>query len=137
VLSRDTGHSRPYGANPYQGYDNVDSPPFFPAENLEDERLSPKERVVFLERNGEAVAIPFPALERAGTIGVEVGGERLEASWVGEVRSALDDDAIADGRVVGSATVHSAETGELVPFDTPFWFAVAAFRPDVRIVDAP
>jgi hypothetical protein len=26
------------------------------------------------------------------------------------------------------------EDGRLVPFEEPFWFAVAAFRPDVRIV---
>jgi hypothetical protein len=30
--------------------------------------------------------------------------------------------------------VRSLTTGRLVPFDQPFWFAVAAFRPNVRIV---
>jgi len=28
VLSRDTGYTRPYGFNPYPGYDNIHSPPF-------------------------------------------------------------------------------------------------------------
>ncbi|MFO7544482.1 MAG: hypothetical protein R6W77_03200 [Trueperaceae bacterium] len=28
VLSRDTGYDRPYGANPYVGYDDVDAPAF-------------------------------------------------------------------------------------------------------------
>src|SRR5215218_9519998 len=28
VLSRDTGHSRPYGENPYTGYDQPESSPF-------------------------------------------------------------------------------------------------------------
>src|SRR5260370_7462407 len=28
VLSRDTGYDRPYGQNPYQGYDNVNQSPF-------------------------------------------------------------------------------------------------------------
>src|SRR5262249_15674884 len=31
VLTRKTGFSRPYGENPYTGYDDVSSPPFFPA----------------------------------------------------------------------------------------------------------
>ncbi|MFN0153756.1 MAG: DUF3179 domain-containing protein, partial [Gaiella sp.] len=44
-----TGRETPYGTNPYTGYDDVSSPPFFPAKNLDDTRLQPKERVVFLE----------------------------------------------------------------------------------------
>jgi Protein of unknown function (DUF3179) len=59
VLSRETGHSRRYRENPYTGYDDVDSPPFFATKNSDDKRLPPKERVVFIERGGEAVAVPF------------------------------------------------------------------------------
>jgi Protein of unknown function (DUF3179) len=59
VLSRDTGFSRDYGRNPYAGYDDVDSRPFFPAEGANDDRLLPKERVVFIELGDEAVAVPF------------------------------------------------------------------------------
>ena len=47
VLSTDAGF-RNYGVNPYPGYDTVDQPPFFPADNLDDGRLPPKARVVFL-----------------------------------------------------------------------------------------
>ena len=133
VLSRDTGYPRTYGSNPYGGYDSVDSPPFFPAANEGDDRLPPKERVVFLERGEDAVVVPFSVLEQRGTVEVAVGGERLEAIWVPDVRSALDSGDISDGRLVGSADVRSVETGERVAFDIPFWFAVAAFRPDVRI----
>ncbi|NUN14856.1 MAG: DUF3179 domain-containing protein [Myxococcales bacterium] len=133
VLSRDTGYPRTYGSNPYGGYDSVDSPPFFPAANEGDDRLPPKERVVFLERGEDAVVVPFSVLEQRGTVEIAVGGERLEAIWVQDVRSALDSGDISDGRLVGSADVRSVETGERVAFDIPFWFAVAAFRPDVRI----
>ena len=134
MLSRDTGFSRPYGQNPYTGYDNVDSPPFFPTENQDDRRLPPKERVVFIELNGDALVVPFPVLEDRQTIEVELGGERLEISWVAGVRSALDATEIAEGRDVGSADVRSLETGERVPFDQPLWFSVAAFRPDAPIL---
>jgi hypothetical protein len=136
VLSRDTGHSRPYGRNPYQGYDDAASPPFFPAEGQDDDRLLPKERVVFVERDGEAVAIPFSLLQRRRTIRVVVGGSRLVVRWRPGAASALDEAALSEGRAVGAAEVR--EQGRLVPFDQPFWFAVAAFRPDVRVVrDAP
>ncbi len=133
VLSQDTGFGRPYGANPYTGYDSIDQPPFFPVENLDDTRLPPKERVVLLDRQDETVVVPFAALEAAGSVEVEVGGETLLVEWVPGVRSALDAPAIPDSEERGSARVTNA-TGELVPYDTPFWFAVAAFRPDATVV---
>jgi len=132
VLSRETGHDRPYGQNPYFGYDDVDSPPFFPTANSRDDRLLPKERVVFVERAGEAVAVPFSTLRKRRTVPIEVGGRRLVVRWRRGVKSPLDGGDVADGRDVGTAEV--LEDGRLVPFDQPFWFAVAAFRPDVRIL---
>ncbi len=132
VLSRDTGHEREYGQNPYGGYDDVDAPPFFTAANADDDRLRPKERVVFVERNGEAVAVPFSTLRERKVVRVEVGGHRLVVRWRGGVASALDDWEVASGRDVGAAEV--LEGGRLVPFDQPFWFAVAAFRPNVQVV---
>ena len=134
VLSRDTGNSRSYGENPYAGYDSVDSPPFFPVAGGDDDRLPPKERVVFIDRGDERVVIPFSALAKAKKIEVEVAGEQLEVIWKPGTRSALDSAAITSGRDVGTAVVRSAETGELVVFDVPFWFAVAAFAPDAKIV---
>jgi hypothetical protein len=134
VLSRDTGHDRPYGQNPYTGYDDVDSTPFFPVANLEDDRLSPKERVVYLEHRDAAVAVSFSLLSVRGTLEVEVGGELFELEFVPGAQSALDDASIVDSREVGSTTVRSVATGDAVPFDTPFWFAVAAFRPDVEVI---
>ncbi len=134
VLSRDTGFSRPYGQNPYVGYDDIDRPPFFPVEN-EDDRLNPKDRVVFIEHEGEAVAVPLTALEVAGEIELAVGGRDIVVGFEEGVRSALDGAEIGSSRDVGSATARDASTGELVPFDTPFWFAVGAFAPDARIVE--
>lgn len=133
VLSKDTGHRRDYGRNPYAGYDDVDSGPLFPVSR-EDDRLLPKERVVFLERRNDAVAIPFSVLASQKEVEVEVGGQRFVVEWVPGVGSALDSADIAGGREVGSAAVRSVATGDPARFDQPFWFAVAAFRPDVRII---
>ena len=132
VLSRETGHDRSYGENPYVGYDDVASPPYFSTPNENDDRLQPKERVVYLERGTEAIAIPFSMLRARRVVEVEVGGQRLTVTWRAGVASALDAQSIGDGRDVGSATVTAG--GRAVPFDQPFWFAVAAFRPDVRVV---
>jgi hypothetical protein len=132
VLSQDTGFERDYGRNPYEGYDDVDSSPLFPV-GREDDRLPPKARVVFLERGDEAVVVPFTVLAERKRVEVELGGESVVVEWVPGVRSPLDSPFVAGGREVGSATVTSAATGEPVPFDQPFWFAVAAFRPDARI----
>jgi hypothetical protein len=133
VLQRLTGGiARPYGENPYAGYDSVSSPPFFPAAHANDRRLLPKERVVFVERGDDSVAIPFSALARSRVIPFTVGGHALVATWQGGVASPLDSSAVAEGRDVG--TVEVCESGKPVQFDQPFWFAVAAFRPNVRII---
>ena len=132
VLTRKTGFSRPYGDNPYAGYDDVSSPPFFPAAHGGDRRLQPKERVVFLERGRDAAVVPYSVLQRRRLIQVSVGGHQLVVRWRGGVASALDSGSIPRGRDVGAASV--SEHGKPVVFDEPFWFAVAAFRPHVRIV---
>jgi Protein of unknown function (DUF3179) len=132
VLTRKTGFSRPYGENPYTGYDDVSSPPFFPASHAGDRRLQPKERVVFLERGRAAAVVPFSVLPRKRLVRVTVAGNRLVVRWRGGIASALDSGLIPRGRDVGAASV--TENGKPVVFDEPFWFAVAAFRPHVRVV---
>ena len=132
VLSRDTGFARDYGRNPYTGYDDVDTPPFFGADNADDDRLPPKARVVYVEVGEQAIAVPFEALADGEPRTTDVDGRRVVVRWQGGVASALDADEIAAGRDVGTATV--TVDGEPAPFHEPFWFAVAAFRPDTRIV---
>jgi Protein of unknown function (DUF3179) len=132
VLSRETGHERPYGRNPYPGYDDASSPPIFPSRNNTDARLAPKERVVFFEAGGAAFAVPFSTLRARRVIRLNAAGRGIVVRWRPGVASSLDAEDIAEGRNVGSAEV--LEDGRLVPFDQPFWFAVAAFRPDVEIV---
>lgn len=131
VLDRHTGFARAYGENPYGGYDRVDSPPFFGARNGDDDRLLPKERVVYVEVGDEAYAVPFSDLAAKRTVTIQTEGGELVVRWRPGVASALDDPAIADGRRVGAADVRLE--GKPVPFVEPFWFAVAAFRSDVEI----
>jgi hypothetical protein len=78
--------------------------------------------------------VPFSLLEKRRRIEVEVGGEPLVVRWEPGARSALDEGELAEGREVGTAEVRDAR-GRLVTFDTPFWFAVAAFSPEAQIVE--
>ena len=133
VLNRDTGFARNYGWNPYVGYDSIDSPPIFATRNEDDDRLPPKERVVYVEVGEEAFAVPFSSFEKEPTRMIETGRGDLVVRWKGGVASALNAPRIEFGRDVGSAAV--TLDGRPVPFHEPFWFAVAAFRSDVQIVD--
>ncbi|HSI97117.1 MAG TPA: DUF3179 domain-containing protein [Gaiellaceae bacterium] len=134
VLSRDTGFSREYGANPYAGYDRIDSSPLFATRNSDDDRLPPKERVVYVEVGDRAVAVPFSSLAKRRTVEIETDAGTLVVRWRPGIASALDDVIIASGKDVGTSSV--ALAGDPVPFHEPFWFTVAAFRPDIEIVDS-
>ncbi|MBA3566121.1 MAG: DUF3179 domain-containing protein [Actinobacteria bacterium] len=133
VLDRETGFVREYGVNPYAGYDSVDSSPLFATRNGDDDRLPPKERVAYVEVGGDAFAVPFSSLAEKRTIVVETDEGELVVRWQPGVASALDEIMIAGGRDVGAATV--SLDGQPIPFSEPFWFAVAALRPDIEIVD--
>ena len=175
VLSEQTGYDRPYGENPYIGYDDVDSPPFLLGDRVPDGRLAPKERVVSIEEGSALIAVPFSALADRRVIDSSVGERPVTVWWAPGVRSALDERSIGEGRDVGAVAVYDrrlsgrdltftstregvrdVETGSTwngdgralsgplagrrlraVLHDTPFWFAVGAFRPDVRIISAP
>jgi Protein of unknown function (DUF3179) len=133
VLNRDTGFVRDYGQNPYVGYDSIDSPPIFATSNGEDDRLPPKERVVYVEVGEAAYAVPFSLFAETPRVTFDAAEGEVDVRWKGGVASALDGPGIASGRDVGSVTVEL--DGEPIPFHEPFWFAVAAFRPDTEIVD--
>lgn len=117
VLSRETGHSRNYGANPYVGYDSVGQPPFlFFGED--DERLNATERVAAVTIRGEAAAFPFSFLEAQGVVHEEVGGQEIAVFFRPGARSALDGYRIADSREVGSTGIFRRKLdGRSLTFD--------------------
>ena len=116
VLSRETGFSRDYGRNPYPGYDDVDTSPFL-FEGEVDGRLAAMERVLGIERAGEAVAIRMGPLLEAKVIAVEVGGEQLVVWAKPGTASALDAPSVAGGRDVGATGVfHPVVDGRALTF---------------------
>ncbi len=132
VLTRHTGYARAYGENPYQGYDDISSPPLFPVRNGGDRSLPPKQRVVYIEAGRESLAISEALLARKKVVHVEVGGRPFVVRATGTAASALGAAAIAGAR--GVVTARVTENGRPVPFTEPFWFAVAAFRPHTRVI---
>ena len=119
VLSRDTGHRRDYGRNPYVGYDTIDQQPFLFA-GVTDGRLSPKERVVTLgEQDSEApVSIPYSELRQVGAVNLDFEDQPTVALWVPGVASALDRQYIDEGEDVGATGVFSAVVdGQTLTFE--------------------
>jgi hypothetical protein len=118
VLSRETGHPRAYGANPYAGYDTAESEPFlFGDRTLIDGRLNPKVRVVGVIIDDESVAYPLPELAEVGVVNDTVGGEPIVVLWSPGTASGLGAETVAGGELVGSAVVLSREAEDGMTFE--------------------
>ena len=114
VLSRNTGHSRPYERDPYESYYESESLMFEP--DRIDRRLHPKTVVLGVKFNNSAKAYPESAVVKEGKISDRVGGvpvflERMPSGLV---------------NITG-------ENGETVAYERDFWFAWAAFNPDTEL----
>ncbi len=172
VLTRETGHDRRYGQNPYSGYDDVTTSPFL-FDGDSDPRLPAKERIVGIRRNDDSAAIVLESLSSVGVLATEVDGDLLSVWHLPGTATALEGSSVAGGRDIGAVGVYlpvidgqvltfdrtddgvfvDAETGsswniqglaldgplageQLQPVEhiDTFWFALAAFEPDTRVV---
>jgi uncharacterized protein DUF3179 len=111
VLSRETGFSRDYGQNPYAGYDDIDNSPFLYEGPQTPGTLPPMARVITVDSGGEAVAYPYDVLRRERVVNDTVAGAPVVVLWEPGTASALDEDAVAAGRDVGSAAVFARAAG--------------------------
>jgi Protein of unknown function (DUF3179) len=103
VLLRPKGFDRPYGENPYVGYDAVPaSRPRLYGGRL-DPRLPPLERVVAVFAGSDVAVVPFSTLARRPVIIGDVAGRPLVVLYAAGVASALDARDIARSRDVGTA----------------------------------
>ncbi len=121
VMAEPTIADRPYGDNPYVGYDGMAAPFLYRGENP-PHGVPPLARVV---RVGDR-AWPLTRLSEAGEI-VEAG---VRLTWRSGQASALDSARIADGREVGDVRAYDAETGAPIVYEVVFAFAFHAFEPD-------
>jgi len=125
VLSRQTGFSRPYGRNPYRGYDRVGDHPFLFFDPV-DPRLPAMERVLGVTSGGKTRIYPFAVLSGQPVVNDEVGGEPIAVFSQEGMLSVLDAEVIRDSRRVPAAAAYSrAVRGKVLFFE----------RRDGRIVD--
>lgn len=106
VLSRDTGHSRPYGDNPYTGYEGG-NPFLFDGET--GGPLAQMDRVVATGGDADPVAYPWDRLEQERVVHDVVDGQQVVVLWKPGAASALDSREISEGVDVGQAGVFVAE----------------------------
>lgn len=107
VLDRDTGFSRPYGRNPYVGYDDPNTQPFLYRGPQTPAVLPALARVFALNLNDDPVAFPYDALAERRVLSDVVGGEPVVVLWTPGAASALDAPLVAEGRAVGAAAAFS------------------------------
>lgn len=101
VLSRNTGHDRRYGSNPYTGYDDIDkSPLLFDGE--EDGRLPPMEKVVGVRIDDQTKAYPHSVTREKQVINDQFANVPLLIIHTEGATSALDRGRIAQSREDGS-----------------------------------
>ncbi len=120
LMAEPTGHSRPYGSNPYTKYDS--GRPFLYTGEDPPHGILPLERVV---RVGNR-AWPLTRLQGEETL--EEGGIRIV--WEAGMASALDTRRIADSRDIGSIRVFDSISGDDVLHEVIFAFTFHAFVPD-------
>lgn len=121
IMAEPTGAARPYGSNPYAGYDSSKTPFLYNGE-MPPHNIPPLARVV---RVGNR-AWPLERVRTAADI--TEGGVRI--LWAAGQASALDKRSIAQSRDVGNIRVFDARTGEPVVHEVVFAFAFHAFEPN-------
>ena len=106
VLSRDTGHGRNYGRNPYESYDQLNLGPFLFRGCL-DPRRPPKERVVGVKIADTARAYPWPVLVERRVVHDRLGDQALVIFYRPGTLSALDAGEIQRSRAIGATAAFS------------------------------
>ena len=102
--------TRPYGSNPYVGYDRADQSPItaFWGDRPVDPRLPPKARVVVTTFSRPPVAYRTDALTGAAAKNDSVGGRRIVLLYLGGVASPLDTPSTSAGADIGQAIIYDA-----------------------------
>ncbi len=108
VLSRDTGYSRPYGNNPYRGYDAIDNNPFLFDGDI-DPRLPAMERVLSIKLGENTQLIPLTPLADTPLLNLTISGTPVAILAASSAASVLDAAKIANSRIIPSAAAFGAQ----------------------------
>lgn len=120
---------RPYGHNPYVGYDSRGAPyPLYQGDL--PTALNPMLRVVVVRDRDAVRAVTLGHVRAQGAVLMD--GIRL--AWRPGVNSALDQAMISHGADVGGLTVTRDSSGEALSHDITFAFVVHAFHPGITVL---
>ena len=106
VLSKKTGYLRPYGRNPYKGYDRVGDSPFL-FKGKTDGRLPAMERVISVRHGKQHRLYPFSLVNELNVINDELGDLKVVIFGKQGTLSALDEEEISRSRKIVSVTAWS------------------------------
>jgi len=106
VLSKETGHQRAYGENPYVGYDDINNSPLFMEESV-DGRLKPMQKVIGIQLDSTQKAYPYTVTKDEIVINDVVGETPVVIFHVEGARSAMDASLISRSRKAGSTGSYS------------------------------
>ncbi len=124
VMGINDKYLRPYGANPYRGYDTSLFPFLYEGETPAG--ISPLARVVVVDNRAWSLDL----LRKLTPLKID----GLIISWKPGQNSALDHHNITTGRDIGTVTVRKkTENGTSykdVPYDVTFAFVFHAFHPE-------
>lgn len=107
VLNRNTGAARPYGNNPYRGYDDINSSPFLFRDPI-DPRLPPMERVLAIAGDNNDAGwqlVPLSTLEKHPILTVD----DVVVLATSSANSALDDSKIKESRLIPAAAAFETQ----------------------------
>lgn len=113
VLSRNTGYVRPYGTNPYRGYDRVGEMPFLFTDPI-DGRLPAMERVLGIKtglpvagnNNGQYRLYSFAELDGTGLVHDRIGSQAVVIFVKDGLLSVLDKADISNSHSILSAVAY-------------------------------
>jgi Protein of unknown function (DUF3179) len=156
VLSRDTGSTRPYGADPYAGY-YTNGDVLFPV-SIRDDRSGLKEIVIGFENKGQYKAYKIKDVEKSKVINDEVNSKPIALFSVnpfmtraynptvdGEItlqfeynaknNTFIDKQTKSQWNFDGKALDGQMQGKQLqrLPFDEGFWFEWVAFHPSTEL----
>ncbi len=108
VLSKQTGHSRPYGVSPYAGYESANGT-MFPVGFKKPIPVAPKERLVTISIDGKTKAYPFPVLRRSKVTAGRIKKKRFVIFFDPSAVTTMGAEQVAESKKVGAVGVFSPE----------------------------
>ncbi|MDZ7720507.1 MAG: DUF3179 domain-containing protein [Balneolaceae bacterium] len=116
ILSKNTGVDRPYGRNPYSGYDDVNNTPFL-AGDIEDDRLKPLQKVIGIQVDDHQKAYPYSMSKEEKVINDQIADQPIVVFHMEGARSALDAPELSNSRKDGSTgAFYRVVDGETLTF---------------------